>query len=325
MQQLLLVRKEFFYHSFEFSDLFTIKGSVTHTVSTGAIVFEMTGQVSYLVPVMIAVLISNAVAAFLQPSFFDSVILIKKLPYLPDLLPRGSAMYNFIVENFMSRDVIHIWRGITYQTLKEILKEHKDLRSFPLVDSPSNMILLGSVRRRELIKMIDQQVGRKKRLQVAALWKQAEMEREEHERMMEDENLLVSTPDVNTLREIANNEMMTPHAKKDAQSAMQPKKSILKKTNSFASPLNSPSAVNSSYATINGSENRFRTAVDKIFRKSVSVQEMRSRHDPEMGSKMSSIGGNEFSSGTIKKVKLPKEHVSFVKYSKGFYLIIILR
>lgn len=272
----------------------------------------MTGQVSYLVPVMIAVLISNAVAAFLQPSFFDSVILIKKLPYLPDLLPRGSAMYNFIVENFMSRDVIHIWRGITFQTLKEILKEHKDLRSFPLVDSPSNMILLGSVRRRELIKMIDQAVGRKKRLQVAALWKQAEMEREEHERMMEDENeLLVSTPDVNTLREIANNEMLTPHAKRDAQLAMQPKKSILKKTNSFASPLNSPNSINSSYSTINGNENRFRSAVDKIFRKSVSVQEMRSRNDPEMGSKMSSIDGNGFSAGTPKKVQLPKEHVSF--------------
>lgn len=31
-------------------------GSVTHTVSVGVIVFEMTGQISHLVPVMIAVL-----------------------------------------------------------------------------------------------------------------------------------------------------------------------------------------------------------------------------------------------------------------------------
>ena len=33
----------------------------------------------------IAVLISVAIAALLQPSFYDSVIQIKELPFLPDL------------------------------------------------------------------------------------------------------------------------------------------------------------------------------------------------------------------------------------------------
>lgn len=67
-------------------------GSVTHTVSVAVIVFEMTGQLTHIVPVMIAVLISNAIAALLQPSMYDSIILIKKLPYLPDLLPSSSGM-----------------------------------------------------------------------------------------------------------------------------------------------------------------------------------------------------------------------------------------
>lgn len=66
-------------------------GAVTHTVSVGVIVFEMTGQITHIVPVMIAVLISNAIAALLQPSMYDSIILIKKLPYLPDLLPSSSG------------------------------------------------------------------------------------------------------------------------------------------------------------------------------------------------------------------------------------------
>lgn len=57
----------------------------------GVIVFEMTGQITHIVPVMIAVLISNAIAALLQPSMYDSIILIKKLPYLPDLLPSSSG------------------------------------------------------------------------------------------------------------------------------------------------------------------------------------------------------------------------------------------
>lgn len=76
---------------------------------------------------MIAVLISNAIAALLQPSMYDSIILIKKLPYLPDLLPSGSGMYNFTVDDFMLREVKYIWQGISYQSLKEVLKENKQV------------------------------------------------------------------------------------------------------------------------------------------------------------------------------------------------------
>lgn len=97
-------------------------GAVTHTVSVGVIVFEMTGQITHIVPVMIAVLISNAIASLLQPSIYDSIILIKKLPYLPDLLPSSSGMYTISVEHFMIRDVKYIWQNISYQELRQILK-----------------------------------------------------------------------------------------------------------------------------------------------------------------------------------------------------------
>lgn len=42
---------------------------------------------------MAAVLAANATASLLQPSCFDSIILIKKLPYLPDLLSSASREY----------------------------------------------------------------------------------------------------------------------------------------------------------------------------------------------------------------------------------------
>ncbi|XP_010291975.1 PREDICTED: chloride channel protein 2-like, partial [Phaethon lepturus] len=54
-------------------------------VSTAVIVFELTGQISHILPVMIAVILANAVAQSLQPSLYDSIIRIKKLPYLPEL------------------------------------------------------------------------------------------------------------------------------------------------------------------------------------------------------------------------------------------------
>lgn len=67
--------------------------AVTHSVSVGVILFELTGQITHIVPVMIAVLIANYVASLLQPSMYNSYILIKKLPYLPDLLPSCPGMY----------------------------------------------------------------------------------------------------------------------------------------------------------------------------------------------------------------------------------------
>ena len=118
---------------------------------------------------MMSVLISNAVANLFTPSIYDSIILIKKLPYLPDLLPSSSKMYSMCVEHFMSREIKFIFKeNMTYATLKTIVKENKHFKSFPMVDRPDRMILLGSVQRTELVHLIDIQIGKKRRLQAIA-------------------------------------------------------------------------------------------------------------------------------------------------------------
>ncbi|CAG0904096.1 unnamed protein product, partial [Cyprideis torosa] len=66
-------------------------GAVTHTVSVSVIVFELTGQITHILPVMIGVLVSNAIAQVLQPSIYDSIIQIKKLPFLPDIVSSKSG------------------------------------------------------------------------------------------------------------------------------------------------------------------------------------------------------------------------------------------
>merc|ERR1712102_132137 len=111
-------------------------GAVTHTISISVIVFEMTGQITHAIPILIAVLVANAIAGRLGPSCYDSVILIKKLPYLPDIIPSSSGAYNFFVEDFMVRNIKYIWYGMTFQELRETLKENNKLRGFPLVDGP---------------------------------------------------------------------------------------------------------------------------------------------------------------------------------------------
>ena len=67
-----------------------LSGAVTHTISTSMIVFELTGQMSHILPAVLAVLIANAIANILQPSIYDSIIQIKRLPYLPNFLPTNS-------------------------------------------------------------------------------------------------------------------------------------------------------------------------------------------------------------------------------------------
>ncbi|KAI0214118.1 Chloride channel protein 2 [Lamellibrachia satsuma] len=71
-----------------------LSGSVTHTISTAVIVFELTGQMAHILPCVISVMIANAVAASLQPSFYDMIIQIKRLPYLPETLLNTKLFIN---------------------------------------------------------------------------------------------------------------------------------------------------------------------------------------------------------------------------------------
>lgn len=137
------------------------------------------------------------------------------------------------------------------------------------------MILLGSVQRNELIKMFDRHVGRDKRQKVAA-----QRHKEAEERLYEEQQRarrpsrfeVIPAPDVLKLRELANNEMLPPQAKKSKETVISnnnhnassssysslPTKSILKKTQSFSMKGSAPISSSSPYSTITGSESRYK-------------------------------------------------------------------
>ncbi|XP_018539577.1 chloride channel protein 2 isoform X1 [Lates calcarifer] len=141
-----------------------LSGAVTHTVSTAVIVFELTGQISHILPVMIAVILANAVAQSLQPSLYDSIIRIKKLPYLPELGWGHHEKYNIRVEDIMVRDVRYITLNCCYRDLHNVLLTGH-LKTLALVESAESMILLGSIERAQLQSLLSQQLGRPRRLQ----------------------------------------------------------------------------------------------------------------------------------------------------------------
>ncbi|KAH0624204.1 hypothetical protein JD844_007739 [Phrynosoma platyrhinos] len=150
-----------------------LSGAVTHTVSTAVIVFELTGQISHILPVMIAVILANAVAQSLQPSLYDSIIRIKKLPYLPELGWGHQEKYNIRVEDIMVRDVRYITLNCRYRDLQDVLHSTK-MKSLALVESVESMILLGSIERTQIVSLLNDQLSYERRLQYMREKAQAE-------------------------------------------------------------------------------------------------------------------------------------------------------
>uniref|UniRef100_A0A8C6VNI4 Chloride channel, voltage-sensitive 1a n=1 Tax=Nothobranchius furzeri TaxID=105023 RepID=A0A8C6VNI4_NOTFU len=116
-----------------------LTGAVTHTVSTAVICFELTGQISHILPMMVAVILANIVAQGLQPSLYDSIIQVKKLPYLPELGFGHTRLYNIVVEDIMVRKVTFISSQSTYREVKHLL-DSSSLKSIPLVDSKGKRV-----------------------------------------------------------------------------------------------------------------------------------------------------------------------------------------
>ncbi|XP_035225606.1 chloride channel protein 2-like [Stegodyphus dumicola] len=266
-----------------------LSGSATHTVSTSVIVFELTGQMSHMLPVIIAVLIANAIAQFLQPSIYDSIIQIKKLPYLPSIITTSSQAYNIYVEDIMVREIVYISEGATYREIKTIIKGNKRLHSFPLVESSDSMILLGSVQRMELMRLLERHLGRERRLEEVA--RRQSVDEGTYKAVQEQERKMsrFEVVPVSGLEKYSARNSPPPSPPMTPTS---PKKSILKH-----SPMHSP------YSTITSSiahDSRLRAAFEAIFRKALTLQDANPSEKSDSGPPTPNIQ---------KRVQLPKERV----------------
>ncbi|KAM5204980.1 chloride channel protein 1 isoform 1-T1 [Hipposideros larvatus] len=143
-----------------------LTGAVSHTVSTAVICFELTGQIAHILPMMVAVILANMVAQSLQPSLYDSIIQVKKLPYLPDLGWNQLSKFTIFVEDIMVRDVKFVSASCTYRELQTLLQT-TTFKTLPLVDSKDSMILLGSVERSELQALVQRHLCPERRLREA--------------------------------------------------------------------------------------------------------------------------------------------------------------
>uniref|UniRef100_K3WAV1 Chloride channel protein n=1 Tax=Globisporangium ultimum (strain ATCC 200006 / CBS 805.95 / DAOM BR144) TaxID=431595 RepID=K3WAV1_GLOUD len=133
----------------------SLTAGVTGTISIAVIVFELTSQLSYMIPVLLCVLLGRAVAAFFSLDIYDTISRQKNLPQWPDLTKQKS--YGLVASDLM-RAVPPYWilRHQTLTSLQQALKDApEDVTLFPIVDDATTMLYLGAVDREELESIVE--------------------------------------------------------------------------------------------------------------------------------------------------------------------------
>ncbi|KAK2062850.1 voltage gated chloride channel [Colletotrichum caudatum] len=129
----------------------TLAGVTRMTVSIVVIMFELTGALTYVLPIMIAVMISKWVGdAFSRKGIYEAWIHFNEYPFLdnseemiiPDI-PASQIMTR--IEDL----VVLTATGHTIGSLKNILNTHP-YRGFPVISDPREALLLGYISRAEL-------------------------------------------------------------------------------------------------------------------------------------------------------------------------------
>eukprot|EP01112_Ceratiomyxa_fruticulosa_P021038 TRINITY_DN7322_c0_g1_i2.p1 TRINITY_DN7322_c0_g1~~TRINITY_DN7322_c0_g1_i2.p1 ORF type:complete len:889 (+),score=170.66 TRINITY_DN7322_c0_g1_i2:280-2946(+) len=131
-----------------------LSGVTRMTVSLVVIVFELTGQLDYILPLMLAVMVSKWVAdAFGRDGIYDEHIALNGYPFLDN---KREYRFTSQADDVMtSRDLVVIEeQGHTVATLKAFLQMYR-YTGFPIVHTKEDMIIKGYITRAELRFALD--------------------------------------------------------------------------------------------------------------------------------------------------------------------------
>ncbi|CAG8600346.1 6369_t:CDS:10 [Funneliformis caledonium] len=139
----------------------TFGGITRMTVSLVVIMFELTGALTYVLPIMITVMISKWVGdAFDKEGIYDGWIRINEYPFLDT---KEEYVYNTSASQVMTcveeLVVIDTTGHNTLDSLKQLLRD-TDYKGFPVVNNAKNMLLNGYISRSELKYAIEKASGK---------------------------------------------------------------------------------------------------------------------------------------------------------------------
>ncbi|KAL6877940.1 chloride channel [Trichoderma longibrachiatum] len=128
-----------------------LAGVTRMTVSIVVIMFELTGALTYVLPIMVAVMISKWVGdAFSRRGIYESWIHLNEYPFLDN--SEEVSIPDVPVADIMTRIedlVVLTATGHTMASLASVLEMHPH-RGFPVISDPRDAILLGYISRAEL-------------------------------------------------------------------------------------------------------------------------------------------------------------------------------
>ena len=81
-----------------------VLSGATHTISSSFIIFELTGETSYLAPLLLATLFANITAQSLSMNVYDVMGAVKNLPHLQNL--KSQNLYHLSTKSIM-REVVY--------------------------------------------------------------------------------------------------------------------------------------------------------------------------------------------------------------------------
>ncbi|RCI13711.1 hypothetical protein L249_7957 [Ophiocordyceps polyrhachis-furcata BCC 54312] len=129
-----------------------LAGVTRMTVSIVVIMFELTGALTYVLPIMVAVMTSKWVGdAISSRGIYESWIHLKEYPFL-DNSDETAIIPDVPASHVMTRieDLIVLTaKGHTMASLNSILEMHP-YHGFPVISDPTDAILLGYISRAEL-------------------------------------------------------------------------------------------------------------------------------------------------------------------------------
>ncbi|EJD52833.1 hypothetical protein AURDEDRAFT_111372 [Auricularia subglabra TFB-10046 SS5] len=126
-------------------------GVMRITVSVVVIMFELTGALTYVLPLMVVLLVTKSVGDwFGSGGIADQMIRFNGFPYLHDNEDEDDARENVPVSLVMRKDLLTLpARGMTAEELEKFL-DNATVQGFPIVSTDANRTLLGYIERQEL-------------------------------------------------------------------------------------------------------------------------------------------------------------------------------
>lgn len=120
----------------------SLASGVTRTLSTSVIMFEITGQIRFLVPALISTIMALTVGNIFNKSFYAEIALIEGIPNpeLPHLKIKGSKQE---AKDIMRKNIDSIPKECHIKDLSEIIKSKHEY--YPIINNLNEKILLGNV------------------------------------------------------------------------------------------------------------------------------------------------------------------------------------